>query len=420
MTDKDYIKIPRSIFENDLFTSEPFSKMQAWLDLIFLALPEDKDFYMRGTLIHGKKGVAYISRGMLAKRWGWSDKKVVRFLDKLIATQLATQPTTQPSSWLTSCISIANYGSLVGGDPTYDPTNDPTPNQATQLATQPTTQLGNSITSSNTTICGAEKNQATQPMTQPTTQLGKALQEKENKEKEKRKKISPIPPIKEINKEKEKKEKELSTPPIVGVGTTRVHACACEENDLVLTCEVSKEQEKKPTKKNPSKEYTLTYRARLVFDEFYKEHFKEPYYFSEKEMTMLKSLLKKLKFSRQNKEKPMPVDDDSMIAAFSKFISLITDNWILDRFSISNINSKYNELVMNIKNSRNGTSVNKTTNNIGRYQSDYDRGRAQCEALQKDFAAQLEELEYKLKTKQIIPPSEQPEGGRTEIELPDF
>ena len=404
MTDKDYIKIPRAMFESDLFTNEPFSKMQAWLDLVFLALPEDKDFYMRGTLIHGKKGVAYISRGMLAKRWGWSDKKVVRFLDKLIATQLTTQPTTQPSSWLTSCVSIANYDTFTSNDPTYDPTNDPTSEVTTQLTTQLTTQPSNLVTSSNTTDCEADKKQTTQLTTQPTTQLGDVLQEKEeNKETEKRKKNSPTPPIKEINKAKEKKEeKELRPTSDFG-------------GDFILTREEPTEK-RKPTKKEPQ-EYTLQKKATEYFDSYFKQKYGFAFnWHLKKEHACMKTLLNNI--INQLKSAQQPYDDDNVILAFKHFIDwAVLDPQIEKNLTISNLVFNYTKVLIRIQN---GTSVSKTTNNYGRYQSDYDRGRAQCEAIQQDFAAELAELEYKLATKQIIPPSEQPQGGRTEIELPDF
>ena len=92
MAEHEYIMIKRPSDDDELFYDVPFTKWQAWIDLIFLALPEDKDFLIRGIPVHGKKGCAYVSRRKLAERWGWSDKKVVRFLQYLSMTPLVTPP----------------------------------------------------------------------------------------------------------------------------------------------------------------------------------------------------------------------------------------------------------------------------------------------------------------------------------------
>ena len=59
-----WIKLHRSIQDNELWLSEPFTKAQAWIDLLLLADSENNGKYKRGNVYRGKK--------WLAERWGWS------------------------------------------------------------------------------------------------------------------------------------------------------------------------------------------------------------------------------------------------------------------------------------------------------------------------------------------------------------
>lgn len=339
MKQSGYIKIEYSCLESDLFHEKKFDKLHAWLDLISLALTEDKEISLRGITIQGKKGCAYVSRRMLAERWGWSEMSTRTFLSKLeVAHKIAHRKDN-----ITSCISIENYDGYFEEKPTEKPTD---------FVDSPQISPQNS-----------------------------PAQEKETKEKEKRKKKSPVPPIKEINKEKEKKEREPSPEKFFSGGLTG-------KNDLVLTCE-SPTEKKKPTKKKSEEEYTLTYRARLVFADFYKSKFGDSYYFSKQDMKMLSELLKKIKYSRTERTKPLSVDDDSLLSAFKELLSMIQTKWILENFSISNITSKYNEIVQDIKNNRNGKS--NCTTEQERNRLDSERQRAAIMANVKKLDEQREQ-----------------------------
>lgn len=79
-----WVKIDRSIQDNWLWQEKPFSKGQAFIDLILLAQHKDGPFTTRkGELINGKRGYVYRSLNWLAERWGWSDGKVKRYLFQL-------------------------------------------------------------------------------------------------------------------------------------------------------------------------------------------------------------------------------------------------------------------------------------------------------------------------------------------------
>lgn len=114
MTDNGYIKIYRSSLNSELYLSEPFTKWQAWCDLIFLAYYADSVTYIRGRKIQTKRGCVYKSSEELAKRWRWSRGKVLRFLDGLTSREQIIQ---HPSN-VTTCISIVNYDLYLGSGTT--------------------------------------------------------------------------------------------------------------------------------------------------------------------------------------------------------------------------------------------------------------------------------------------------------------
>ena len=51
-----YIKYYRKSTEDELYFKEPFTKWQAWMDLITLALWKDEVFFVRDIRVIGKRG----------------------------------------------------------------------------------------------------------------------------------------------------------------------------------------------------------------------------------------------------------------------------------------------------------------------------------------------------------------------------
>lgn len=83
MERKGWIKLDRNLLDHPLWKEKPFSKGQAWIDILFLV--EWKARYVR---IGGKKrkvnpGQCWITLNTLALRWGWSKETVRRFLKRL-------------------------------------------------------------------------------------------------------------------------------------------------------------------------------------------------------------------------------------------------------------------------------------------------------------------------------------------------
>ena len=78
-----WISVHRSLFDHWLWEDKPFSKGQAWIDLILMANHEDRKFLHGNNLEFVERGSKITSLRILSDRWGWSTGKVKRFLDLL-------------------------------------------------------------------------------------------------------------------------------------------------------------------------------------------------------------------------------------------------------------------------------------------------------------------------------------------------
>jgi len=138
------------------------------------------------------------------------------------------------------------------------------------------------------------------------------------------------------------------------------------------------------------KDVSLATRAQEVFMAYYEKEYGEVYAWRAKDMTAIKDVLSKITYSRKHKNPPQPIDDDSVLSAFTFFIQQIQKSWIRDNFSITKINSQYNEIIAEIKNSRNGT---------GKQFNTQEQARADILANQRaaiiDDIAKADELYYK-------------------------
>jgi len=111
---KGWIKVHRKITNNELWLSEPFTKGQAWIDLLLLADGIDSDGYEAGKVY---KSVMY-----LADRWKWSRGKTRHFL-KYLESQQMIQQKSQPFGHI---LTIENWAFYQGKEPTKKPTKKPT------------------------------------------------------------------------------------------------------------------------------------------------------------------------------------------------------------------------------------------------------------------------------------------------------
>lgn len=103
---RGWICLYRSITESPIWTDKPFSKGQAWVDLLLLANHEDTKQLYEGRIVTFKRGTVNRSILSLADRWGWDRKKVRNFLKFLEVEQMATTESTTHGTTIT----LVNYG----------------------------------------------------------------------------------------------------------------------------------------------------------------------------------------------------------------------------------------------------------------------------------------------------------------------
>lgn len=82
-TNRGYIKLYRDIREHEIWQDKPFSKGQAWVDLLMMVNHEDKRILFDGNPVQIWRGCTMTSERKLADKWGWSRSKVHRFLEML-------------------------------------------------------------------------------------------------------------------------------------------------------------------------------------------------------------------------------------------------------------------------------------------------------------------------------------------------
>ena len=122
MSAHGWIKLHRSMFDNELWMAEPFTKAQAWIDLIGHTNHKPGSTWIRGIEVKIERGQLAWSELTMAKRWQWSRNKVRRYLKLLEKKGMAIQQTNKVTSILTIC----NYERYQGDDTTGDTTDETT------------------------------------------------------------------------------------------------------------------------------------------------------------------------------------------------------------------------------------------------------------------------------------------------------
>lgn len=107
---KGYIKLHRQIEDSWLWNEKPFSKGQAWIDLLLLANHSDHKEMRNGELTEYKRGQVCRPMTELAERWGWDRRTVKRFLDVLSADGMLSVTSSANGTTRGTLITIENYG----------------------------------------------------------------------------------------------------------------------------------------------------------------------------------------------------------------------------------------------------------------------------------------------------------------------
>lgn len=256
----------RSSMDDPLYLGEPFTKWQAWCDLILLAYFAPGEFFVRGVKVKAKRGCVYKAALELAERWRWSRGKVERFL-KYLETDKRIEI---KKSKVVSSIAILNYDRFQQTEP---------------LEVCMTTQA-------------ADESQ--------TAMLHKLMEQ--------------------MSELKERLDAQEQKP------------------------------EKKATKKKPVN--PLITKGRDIFEKKYADLFEGGvYYWQAKDSASMYTLTKKIIFSR--KERNMSIEEADILKALQAFLDSIRDPWMLKNFSVTNISSKYNEIVAQAKAALNGNGNGK-------------------------------------------------------------
>lgn len=103
--EQGWIKLFRSLTDNPIWRCEPFTRGQAWVDLLMLANYDRSYFFKRGVKIVVERGQVARSEVELADRWKWSRTKVRKFLNDLEKEQQIIQH----KSNITQLLTVVNY-----------------------------------------------------------------------------------------------------------------------------------------------------------------------------------------------------------------------------------------------------------------------------------------------------------------------
>lgn len=91
---KGYILVYRQIFDNEVLDEPdmPYSKREAWLDMLMLANFKDQESRTKtGEVIEVRRGQLLTSLQHLADRWKWEKSRVRRFLRQLSINDMIIQ-----------------------------------------------------------------------------------------------------------------------------------------------------------------------------------------------------------------------------------------------------------------------------------------------------------------------------------------
>lgn len=101
-----WVKIHRDLLDNELWSDKPFTKGQAWVDLLLLANHRDKNVLLGNCTELVERGSFITSELKLMERWGWGRKKVKLFLNFLESQKMIERNANNKRT----AITIVNYG----------------------------------------------------------------------------------------------------------------------------------------------------------------------------------------------------------------------------------------------------------------------------------------------------------------------
>ncbi len=119
---------------------EPFTRGQAWVDLLLNANHKDGGFHLRGNYVAVKRGQIAWSERFMAERWQWNREKVRNFLrwleenHQILTNVPKAVPQTVPQKrQIISLIIIKNYTEYQETRPQTVPQTVPTPKNVLRM-----------------------------------------------------------------------------------------------------------------------------------------------------------------------------------------------------------------------------------------------------------------------------------------------
>jgi|GEM_PF-2071207 hypothetical protein len=108
MSERGYIAIARGILDHPIVGArKPFSRLEAWAWLLLEAAWKPRRVHMSNDRVHGvlelERGQLSHSLRFMADKWGWSVKKLRRFLVWLETDQMITTQTDTGQTLITIC-----------------------------------------------------------------------------------------------------------------------------------------------------------------------------------------------------------------------------------------------------------------------------------------------------------------------------
>lgn len=100
-----WIKLSRNIKNNFLWEDKPFSRGQAWIDLLMTVNHKENKIMFNGSLVDVERGEKITSIRNLCDSWGWSNTKVKKFLELLQEEKMITYKSDSKKT----TINIVNY-----------------------------------------------------------------------------------------------------------------------------------------------------------------------------------------------------------------------------------------------------------------------------------------------------------------------
>lgn len=107
-----WISIHRKIKDHWVWDEKPFSKGQAWIDILLMANHADKKILLGNELIEVKRGSFITSEKKLMENWGWGKDKVRKFLQVLQDDGMIEKKSDHKKT----TINVVNYGFFQDGN----------------------------------------------------------------------------------------------------------------------------------------------------------------------------------------------------------------------------------------------------------------------------------------------------------------